>query len=562
MKKAICICLNLIIICLPIFSIDVNILELQSSEKIEFTNYPGRISDTLNIEDVRNIGRTLANELNNDGNAAYYLNKYTALHIFDENEPDKNGADIISLEENLVILHINWIRQILTGFIQTKYNYSIEDAKLLATFITYYNAIHRKELPYFQNYYQALVVGQIDPTTVGLSTLYTEWAGNSGIVIPLTDKEQDISALDTLLLTEDEVIAQLQQEEDRGIEERQEMVDLQERQIEESKEQLESDKDELESTQEDLETLKDEMEQSEQETEEKEEQLEDLQEQLANTQDEDEKRELEQQITELEQDIESDREEQEKQEQENTERTQDIEDRQEDIDRDEQRVEDLERDVEQEKENIERDQTILDVQEDPETFVDRLTETEEELEETQSTIAKTEPIIENVLYYLKVKEYLTNGHYNNELYAIDTLTGNILFTAPDSEIDGKEYWATDNGILVISHVGSHKEHYLTLLDLNTLEPSVIGETIIFHRSFIQIREDYIYAVISKNNDSAFYLGKFDSSLNLIAESEEMIDSNTAFHLYGNYIYVNSPDKEMLVLNKSDLTWQNIIVLSY
>ena len=91
MKKVLCICLTAIIICSPVFSIDVNIKELQSSGKIEFTNYPGRISDSANFEDVRNIGRTMANDLNNTGKAAYYLNKYTAEHFYDETEPDKTN---------------------------------------------------------------------------------------------------------------------------------------------------------------------------------------------------------------------------------------------------------------------------------------------------------------------------------------------------------------------------------------------------------------------------------------------------------------------------------------
>ena len=99
-----------------------------------------------------------------------------------------------------------------------------------------------------------------------------------------------------------------------------------------------------------------------------------------------------------------------------------------------------------------------------------------------------------------------------------------------------------------------------MLDLSTLEPSVTGEENIFHRSFIYLRDDFIYAVTSKSNNSEYYLGKFDSSLNLVYESAEQIDPNTAFHLYGDFIYVNSPDKEMLVLNKNDLTKQNIINL--
>lgn len=562
MNKVLCICFTAIIICAPVFSIDVNINELQSVKEIEFSNYPGRISDSANFEDVRNIGRTLANDLTNNGNTAYYLTKYSAEHFFDENEPEKNGADIITIHGNVIILHINWIRQILTGYIEVKYKYALADSKLLATFITYYNAVHRKEFPYFQTHYQALATGNMDGNIVGLSTNYLEWAGNSEIIIPITDKVQDIGALDTLLLTDDQVIEQLRQEDDKSVDERTEMVNLQERQIEQAKDDLEQDKQEIQTAQEDLESKKEDLSQAEQDTEKKQEQVENLQDQLANTQNEDEKKQIEQQISDLNEEIESDKEDQAKQQQEVDELSEDIENKQEQVARDEQRISDLEQDVDQEKDSIQRDQTVLDIRENPESFADRLIETEQELEDTKSTIAKTEPIVENVLYYLKVKEYLTNGHYDNELYAIDTTTGEVLYTAPDSHICGHEYWATDNGILVITHVGSHRDHFLTILDLNTLEPEITGEDNIFHRSFIYIRDDFIYAVTSKNNNTEYYLGKFDSSLKLVLESEEQIDPNTAFHLYGNFIYLNSPDKEMLVLNKSDLTKQNLIKLSY
>ena len=108
-----------------------------------------------------------------------------------------------------------------------------------------------------------------------------------------------------------------------------------------------------------------------------------------------------------------------------------------------------------------------------------------------------QPIAKNRLYYLKVKTYLADGHYANELYAIDALSGEVLYKAPERpNIAGHQYTVLadgpDQGVLVLTHQGDNREaHYLTLLDLDTLKPTRIGSNAIFHRSFVEKRGDFV-----------------------------------------------------------------------
>ncbi len=128
-----------------------------------------------------------------------------------------------------------------------------------------------------------------------------------------------------------------------------------------------------------------------------------------------------------------------------------------------------------------------------------------------------QPVAKNRLYYLKVKTYLDDGHYANELFAIDALTGEMLYKAPERpNIAGHQY----TGPRRRSRQGRARAHpsgrrqprgaHLTLLDLDTLKPTRIGSNAIFHRSFVEKRGDFFYAVDFKG-DGDFRLGKYDSS---------------------------------------------------
>ena len=106
--------------------------------------------------------------------------------------------------------------------------------------------------------------------------------------------------------------------------------------------------------------------------------------------------------------------------------------------------------------------------------------------------------------------------------------------------------------MVITHQGDHVSgHRLTLIDREKLTVKATGENDIFWRSFIEIRENNIYAIIKEGN--SFHLGKFDQELKLIAKSNEKISEDTFITFFDEFIYINREDKSIIVLNKNDFS---------
>jgi hypothetical protein len=126
--------------------------------------------------------------------------------------------------------HIRNLRLIIQGYLEGAYAYSEQDAALLAQYITIYNAVFRGNWDFFNTKYKTPVVGSLTREKAGLATRYDQWPGQSQIVIPLqTAIPGSLSAIDTSTLTKGEVIDELRKDEDRGLPQRQDMVDLKER---------------------------------------------------------------------------------------------------------------------------------------------------------------------------------------------------------------------------------------------------------------------------------------------------------------------------------------------
>ncbi len=140
---------------------------------------------------------------------------------------------------------------------------------------------------------------------------------------------------------------------------------------------------------------------------------------------------------------------------------------------------------------------------------------------------------------------------------INASTKKIEFKSPVTNICGRRYDVFSGGIVVITHRGSHVSgHRLTLIDREKLTAKISGEDNIFWRSFIEIKENNIYAIIKEGDN--FYLGKFDQDLKLVVKSKEKINENTFITFFDKYIYVNGYNKNIVVLNKDDFSLEGEI----
>jgi hypothetical protein len=140
---------------------------------------------------------------------------------------------------------------------------------------------------------------------------------------------------------------------------------------------------------------------------------------------------------------------------------------------------------------------------------------------------------------------------------INAATGAMILKSEEADICGREFDLFKSGVVVIGHQGNHQlGHYLVLLDLEDLSRKAVGEDAIFYRSFVEIREDFIYAII--NAKDGYYLGKFNVDMKRVAISKERVDGDSFISFYNDLIYVNREDKQILVLNRDDLSTKSVI----
>ena len=209
---------------------------------IQFENYTGPHTVIETVEAITEIGRGLGRQVSRSvtKEASFNLNgKYSIIHAIDENEQGKFDADILILNPNASVDHIRNLRRIIAGYLSAAYGYNSNDAMTIATFVTVYNAVYRQKLDIFQDRYKTVVTKNLTKEKCGLSTKWNEWPGKTQIVIPLNDVKGGISTVDTSVISDRNVVDNMREENDKGVDVRQEMVDIKEREAEQAAEKAE-----------------------------------------------------------------------------------------------------------------------------------------------------------------------------------------------------------------------------------------------------------------------------------------------------------------------------------
>lgn len=219
---------------------NVNERELRSAgdaSTIVFENYEGPHSVIETAADISSIGAGLGNQLKNAGtqsSGTFGANgKYTVIHAVDPSEQGKLDADIILINPNATVDHIRNLRRIIASYLSVAYGYSQQDASTVATFVTVYNAVYRNQLDTFKSKYKNIVISNLTEKKCGLSIKWSDWPGNSQIVIPLGEyAEGGLSSVDTSVISDKKVVESMKEDDDKGVDERKNMVDIKEREAE------------------------------------------------------------------------------------------------------------------------------------------------------------------------------------------------------------------------------------------------------------------------------------------------------------------------------------------
>ncbi|MBR5096641.1 MAG: hypothetical protein IK094_05985, partial [Treponema sp.] len=223
-----------------LFAAQVNEAELKSvGQTIEFENYTGPHARVDTLEAIKGIGSSLGKEVGKDSTKAANVgnqSKYYVIHAIDPSVKEKLDADILVLGANAEVDHIRNLRHIIASYLSAAYSYSESYAEAIATFVTVYNAVYRKNLDVFKSKYKDVVVNNLSADKCGLSTKYSEWPGASQIVIPVSDSTGGLSAVDTSVISDKEVVSSMKEEDGKNIDDRKKMVDIKEREAEKASE--------------------------------------------------------------------------------------------------------------------------------------------------------------------------------------------------------------------------------------------------------------------------------------------------------------------------------------
>lgn len=224
-------------------ALEVDENELKSAgtpDVIVFQNYTGPHSKIDSLESIKKLGTDLGTVIAKDRTASATAgdsSRYSVIHAVDASQKEKLDADIILIGGNATVDHIKNLRRIIASYLTAAYGYSDKDAETIATFVTVYNAVYRGNLGNYQNKYKDAVTKNLTAEKCGLSTNWKEWAGKSQIVIPLFDiKDGGISTVDTSVISDKEVVKRMQDDDDKNVDSRKDMVDLKEREAETAQE--------------------------------------------------------------------------------------------------------------------------------------------------------------------------------------------------------------------------------------------------------------------------------------------------------------------------------------
>ncbi|TGM90338.1 P83/100 family protein [Leptospira licerasiae] len=518
--------------------------EVRSSGKVNFVNRSAARADEETKGSNARTGAGLSEALKKDPKSAASADGITAIRILPDEKEKKFGADLISIGKDADYGHINSIQRILSGYVKANFGYSEANSDTLATYILYYNAIHRKATDYVKRKYNTEVVKNAQNDKIGISRRYTEWPGKTQIIIPIVFNvlSDDGKDLDTDEL-EKEVNKDLDKKKE-GQDDKKKMNDLQNEKAEEEKRKLQDKKEENRKKQEDASNKEREAEREIQELNKdpvkNKQKIVQKQEERKQAQQEQQKaKKEEQQLKEKEKEI-AKKEESRKSDSKSSSSSSDTKS--------------------SSSGDSKKSEAKSDDNKSKEELKQELKETKKELETVKEEQKKKEDFDKNVvggkILFLKTLKYTSDGHYSNELNALDPTKDDVIFKGDFNKICGRTFEVIDGKALVVGYESDHSAaHKLILIDQETLKPAVWSADSVFWRSPMIIKGEEVYAFEERNGK--YYLSRYDKGLKKTAGSEEEISPNSNVTFFGEKIYVTGKEEgsgktEIAVFSKADL----------
>ncbi|PIE98365.1 MAG: hypothetical protein CR988_03505 [Treponema sp.] len=500
----------------------------QSGDKVEFINYTGKHSSVDSVSAITGIGKRLAGAAKSG--KAGVPSRYYVVHAVDKSVEEGFDADILFLGKNAKVDHIDNLRLIISGYLRAAYGYSAKDANTIAHFVTIYNAVYRKNMNNFNAKYKEVVTKNLTAEKVGLALNYSEWPGNSQIVIPLSDSSYSgtLSTVDTSTISEKEVVKKMQTEKDKDIPVREDMIDLKERESKEAEDRAKVAQKDAAKKEKEANKAKKAADDEKKKAAEKQKAADEAKKKAEKTNNPADKKVAKKKAKEAQ-------------------------DAKKKADAKDKEAKSKKKDAKAAKDKAAKEQKFADKKEE-EAQSDRkdvAADTQKIIEEkaNEKKAAKNAAIASSVPGYgLKVVEKST---LLSELVLMDIKTAKVLKTSAVDTIHGRELLDANGRLMAIAGSDSGAGVVtLVLFDPLTLEVEKQGNEDIASESVLAKDGDDYYAVIDKSG--SYYLGRFDADLQLKAKSDIKVQPYTPVIFTDKGIMVQTTDNSLRLLKKDSL----------
>lgn len=520
--------------------VDKNELNSTSNQVIEFINYNGPHKTIDSIQTITGIGSDLGKTVSLSQSSTHGTrDKYYVVHSVTSQSKDQLDADILYIGSSAIVDHVDNLRRIISGYLQSAYGYSQKDADTLAVFITVYNAVYRGNIEIFKQRYTQDVVNHLS-SNCGLSTNYRDWPGKSEIVIPLFDvKNGGLSTVDTSVITDSKVVDSMQEEDNKNIDSRKDMVDLKEREAEQSNEKAQEAQKEAVQEQKALNEAKKEADEAQKEAQEAQKEAEEAKQEADEA-----KKVAEENPEDKEAQKEAEKAEEKAQEAEKKaeEATTKAEEKQQQLEEQQQKTDDA-------KQAAKEAQEIADKKQN-------------EAQNERKEIAKDQQQIQKE----QIAEARANSEYGiiivdeknllSRLVKFNSDNGQILRKSPVSVIRNRTIYETgaeglEQFISVAGDNAGNGTIKLVLIDKDNMEITrESNETIAEDSVLVKDGEDF-YCVIDDNGKYA--CARFNSDLRLQNKSQIAVKSSTPITVTKSGIVVTDSSGQLILLSKTDLS---------
>ena len=515
--------------------VDRDVLE-RSLGPVTFINFEGPHAHIDTLEQIRQIGVGVGQVISGGAVRAGALNRYFALHLVSGPEGDKLDAAIFGIGSDARVDHIRNVRVILQGYLQSAYNYSASDALLLAEFITIYNAVYRGDWEHFVERYKTLVIENLVPEMAGISVRYDEWPGRTLMVIPLITIIED--RVDAGAIANDErILAEMREREDMGIPQRQDMVDLLEREAQEAERLAIAERERIREEEERIARERAEIEQERQQIAQEgagigqeRQEITQEQQQIQQGQPPQEDLDVQQRLEELE------------------ERLLELEQREQELDQREQELDEMERQLLEEEAALEDGRELADMLEEHAEIRG------EQAQQGRETIAEDQQLLlEQAAAQPGIITSIIERQGMGRVIRIDPYTGEILRQSPVSTVRVRTLSIVNNRLLAIAgeNVGAGA---VRLVEINAGDLTMArqGGDDIHPESLLWVNGSDIYAITVEIGSNNHYMGRFNSELVLQARSEIPIHPYAKVMIHQGRLFTQRADGSPAILDPASL----------